>query len=95
MTITIHYDFTDGTEVSYAEGCFNVEIGKSFKTNCLDFFSNDDAIDEVMIIDKLGNELSRNKLMSNKSDYTIKCMREAHNLQKMLKANSFNWQIKL
>jgi len=95
MTITIHYDFTDGTEVSYAEGIFNINLGKSFTTNCLDFFTNIPYVDEVIVIDKLGNTLSRNKLMSNKSDYTNRDMREAHNLQKMLKANSFNWQIKL
>ena len=32
--ITIHYDFTDGTEVSYME---ELVLGDNFKTNVLDF----------------------------------------------------------
>ncbi len=86
--ITIHYDFTDGTEVSYIEGC---ELKDNFTTNCLDFFNNDEDVDDVVIIDKKGNRLSRRLLMT-KGDisYTNKDMREAHNIQKMLKAKSFN-----
>jgi hypothetical protein len=88
--ITIHYDFTDGTEVSYIEG---LKLKDNFTTNCLDFFNNDYHVDDVVIIDKQKNKLSRRLLMT-KGDvsYTNKDMREAHNLQKMLKANAFNWQ---
>ena len=88
--ITIHYDFTDGTEVSYMEGLF---LKDNFTTNCLDFFNNDVDVDDVVIIDKKGNRLSRRLLMT-KGDisYTNKDMSEAHNIQKMLKAKSFNWQ---
>ena len=88
--IQIHYDFTDGTEVSYMEGC---ELKDNFTTNCLDFFNNDEEVDDVIVVDKKGNTLSR-KLLMTKSDttYTDKEMRNSNNLQKMLKANSFNWR---
>lgn len=90
--IKIHFDFTDGTEVSYLEGC---NLKDNFTTNCLDFFNNDENVDDVVVIDKDSNTLSR-KLLMTKGDltYTNKDMRDAHNLQKMLKANSFNWRNK-
>lgn len=87
--IKIHFDFTDGTEVSYIEG---YELGDDFTTNCLDFFNNDEEVDDVVVIDKHGSQLSRKKLMSNKSEYTDKQMLNTHNLQKMLKAGSFRWR---
>lgn len=87
--IKIHFDFTDGTEVSYLQGC---ELKDNFTTNCLDFFNNDEKVDDVVVIDKQGNILSRKLLMSNKSEYSNKHMRNTHDLQKMLKSNSFNWR---
>ena len=93
MLINIHYDFTDGTELSYKEGCVAEDKGESFNTNCLDFFNND-APCNVIIKDSFGNLLDRDLLMSNKSPYTVKEMRDAHNLQKMFKSNSFNWKTK-
>jgi hypothetical protein len=87
--IKINFNFTDGTEVSYLEGC---ELKDDFTTNCLDFFNNDEKVDDVIVVDKQGNILSRKLLMSNKSEYTNRDMREEHNLQKMLKANAFNWR---
>jgi len=44
--IKINFDFTDGTEVSYIEGC---ELKDNFTTNCLDFFNNDEETDDVMV----------------------------------------------
>lgn len=88
--IKIHYDFVDGTEVSYLEGC---KLKDNFTTNCLDFFNNDESVDDVIVVDKKGNTLSRKLLLkSGDLTYTNKDMREAHNLQKMLKANAFNWR---
>lgn len=88
--IEIHYDFVDGTEVSYEEG---LKLKDNFSTNCLDFFNNDIKIDDVVVIDKYGNKLSRKELMANTdSRITAKYMRKSHNIQKMLKANVFNWR---
>jgi len=88
--ITIHYDFVDGTEVSYIEGC---KLKDNFTTNCLDFFNNDEETDDVTVLDRHGNTLSR-KLLLTRGDitYTVKDVRIEHNLQKMLKGNSFNWR---
>lgn len=86
--IIIHFDFTDGTEVSYQEG---LELKDDFTTNCLDFFSFDEATYEVVVIDKNGNKLSRNGLLG-KNIYTEKEIRKSHNIHKMLKAGSFNWR---
>lgn len=86
--IFIHYDFTDGTEVSYHEG---LKLKNGFTTNCLDFFNFDSEADDVLIIDKHGNTLSMNSLLV-KNPYTNKEIRTEHNIQKMFKANSFNWQ---
>lgn len=83
--IKIHYDFTDGTEVSYIEG---LKLGDNFNTNCLNFFSFDIKCEDVMVIDKLGNSISRNELLDD-NVYTTKKIRLSHNIQKMLKANSF------
>lgn len=86
--ITIHYDFTNGTEVSYKEG---LELKDNFNTNCLDFFSFDEEVDDVIVIDKLGNSISRNDLLGNVGNHTDKDIRVSHNIHKMLKANSFKW----
>ena len=93
MVITIHYDFTNGTELSYKEGCDAETRQESFTTNCLDFFATWTEADDVIIIDSEGNALSR-KLLMTKGDttYTDKDIREAHNLAKLFKANSFVWR---
>ena len=93
--ITIHIDFIDGTEVSYIEG---LELQDNFTTNCLTFFSQElTNAENVQVIDKHGRSIDRNELMSNtggriNSIYTDKEMRPAHNIYKMLVANSFTWK---
>lgn len=89
--ITIHIDYIDGTESSYEEG---VVLQDNFTTNCLTFFSNNfTKCDNVVVVDRHGRSIDRNELMSNKGfRYTNKEMREAHNIYKMLVANSFAWK---
>jgi hypothetical protein len=82
--IIIHYDFTDGTEVSFKEG---LTLGDNFKTNCLDFFNMDEKVDEVMVIKKDGSYISRNNI----NLHTPKEIRQSHDIHKMLVADSFNW----
>lgn len=82
--ITIHYDFTDGTEVSYQEG---LELKDNFTTCCLDFFNMDIEVEDVIILKKDGKYISR----KNIQQHTIKEIRKAHNIHKMLIANTFNW----
>lgn len=86
--ITIHYDFTDGSEVSYAEG---LELKDNFKTCCLDFFTTDNKADDVVIVSKNGKQLSRNELLTNKSKLTNKHIRVEHDILKMFKAGAFRW----
>ena len=85
--IKIHYDFTDGTEVSYKEG---LELKDHFNTNCLDFFNWDENVSDVWVISANGSILSRNSLLKD-GTYTTKHITKTHNIQKMLKANTFNW----
>ena len=86
--ITIHYDFTDGTEVSYAEG---LELKDNFTTCCLDFFCVDTIAEDIVIVSKNGSSISRNMLISNDGRYTEKEIKPAHNILKMFKAGSFHW----
>ena len=82
--ITIHWDFTDGTELSYIDGLIAKD---NFTTNCLDFFNMDIDVDDVIVIKRSGDIISR----KNINDHTTKDIRIEHNIQKMLKSNSFNW----
>jgi hypothetical protein len=82
--IIIHYDFTDGSEVSFKEG---ITLGDNFKTHCLDFFNMDEKVDEVLVIKKDGSYISR----KNINLHTPKEIRKSHNIHKMLVADSFDW----
>ena len=88
--IEIHYDYTDGTEVSYEEG---LKLKDNFTTNCLIFFNTWIDVDDVIVVDKKGNILSRQILMDNSNNkYTYKHMSKSHDICKMLISNSFNWR---
>ena len=82
--IIIHYDFTDGSEVSFKEG---ITLGDNFKTHCLDFFNMDEKVDEVLVIKKDGSYISRNNI----NLHTPKAIRKSHDIHKMLVADSFDW----
>lgn len=85
--IKIHFDFTDGTEVSYAEG---YALGDNFTTCCLDFFTTDQ---DAVVVKKNGEYLSVKEILLNDGSYTKKHIRHAHNLQKLLIAGHFeDWK---
>ena len=84
--ITIHYDYTDGTEVSYAEGR---ELKDGFTTNCLDFFQNEN---DVTVLKSDGSYMTTTEIQLNDGRYGQKHIRPAHNLQRMLKAGALKWQ---
>lgn len=83
--ITIHWDFTDGSEVSYKEG---LELKDNFTTCCLDFFNMDIDVDDVIIYRKDDKYISRKNIQKHSNDKEI---RDAHNIHKMLVAGYFNW----
>jgi len=85
--ITIHFDYTDGTEISYSEGLARVD---NFTTCCLDFFTTDN---DCIIKKKSGEYLSVKEILANDGAFTKKEIRHEHNLQKMLKANAFIWKM--
>ena len=88
--IKIHFDFTDGTEVSYLEGC---KLQDNFTTNCLDFFNTSTPVDDVVVIDRNGNRLSRKLLRTwGGNPYYDKDIMMAHDIQQMLKDDEFNWR---
>lgn len=86
--ITIHYDFTDGTELSWIEGKNKED---DFTTNVLDFFT---CNRDVIVIKKDGSYISSVELLANDQYYTDKHMRPVHNIHKMLVANAFSWKPK-
>lgn len=82
--IKIHYDFKDGTEVSYMEGKI---LGNNFSTHCLDFFNMDERADDVVAIRSDGKIISR----KNIQNHTSKQINKSHNIHKMLIAGAFEW----
>jgi len=87
--ITIHYDFTDGSEISYVEG---IERGDDFTTNCTNFF-NTYVKTDVVVIDKLGRCITKSELLSNQGFcYIDKFIKPEHNIEKMLLANRLMWK---
>lgn len=87
MIITIHLDFTDGTEVSYMEGTV---LSESFNTHCLEFFNMDIEVDDVVVVKKDGSTISR----KNIQQHTDKEIRKEHDIRKMLVAGAFEWKKK-
>lgn len=82
--ITIHYDFTNGTEISFIEG---KQLGDNFTTNCLEFFNMNEPVDEVLVLRKNGTKISR----KNIQNHSVKQIRKEHNIYKMLISNTFTW----
>jgi len=82
--ITMHWDFSDGTEVPYMQGKL---LGDNFTTHCLDFFNMDEDVDDVVVLRSDGAKISR----KNIKKHTTKEIRKAHNIRKMLLADSFVW----
>jgi len=82
--ITIHWDFTDGTELSYVDGLL---ADDNFTTNCLEFFNMYEPTDEVVVINRCGKKISRNDI----NKHTTKEIRKEHDIRKMLVAGSFDW----
>jgi hypothetical protein len=83
--ITIHWDFSDGTEVSYMQGKL---LGDNFKTHCLDFFNMDETSDDVVVLRSDGLKISR----KNIQEHSFKEIRKMHNMHKMLVSGSFEWK---
>lgn len=82
--ITIHWDFTDGTELSYIDGLL---ADDNFTTHCLEFFNMNEPVDEVVVVSKCGKKISRNNI----NEHTRKDIRPSHDIRKMLIAGSFDW----
>jgi hypothetical protein len=91
MEIKIHYDFTDGTELSYVEGLEAIDLNLSFTTNCFEFFTSDRSC-EVIVEKASGRYISMQEVLANDNFYTRKHIRKAHNLRKMLVAGGFKWK---
>jgi len=82
--ITIHWDFSDGTEVSYMQGKL---LGDNFTTHCLDFFNMDESVDDVVVLRSDGKKISRKNIQS----HSFKEIRKSHDIHKMFVAGSFDW----
>ena len=82
--IEIHWDYTDGTEVSYKEG---LKLKDNFTTCCLTFFNNDELADDVIILRKDGKKISRKNIQLS----TNKQIRFGHNIEKLLLGGTLNF----
>lgn len=85
--IKIHYDFIDGSELSYGEA---VECEENFTTSCLEFFCTDNI--NAVVVKRDGSSISVKDLLDNTGDHTVKHIRKAHNLHRMLVAGAFSWK---
>ena len=85
--ITIHYDYTDGTEISYFK---EMNSKADFTTNCLLFFNNDEE-QEVKILRENGDYIIKSDLF-NTNFHTEKDIRIEHNILRIFIANGFRWK---
>ena len=82
--ITIHWDFTDGTEVSYITGKV---LQDNFTTCCLEFFNMNQPCDDVIILRRNGQKISRNNIQLS----TDKEIRPEHDIRKLLVSGVFKF----
>lgn len=91
--IIIHYDFTDGTEISYMEGR---KLKNNFTTCCVNFFQfsylkldkTNGLAEDIIVLKKNGDYLSAKKLIENKYEFDAE-IRLPHNIMKILVAGGF------
>jgi hypothetical protein len=93
--IIIPYDYSHPDALSYME--VNDEIKKETAlifTNCLNFFdfSVYDKGYDVKVLKRDGSYILLSELLNNPHVYTPKIIRKAHNVSKMLMANSFEFK---
>ena len=92
VKVTIHWDFTDGTELSFIEG---LASKKDFTTCCTHFFKFGYEQFDVTVVKKDGSYINKLELLdSNSGGYTNKAIRKEHNIEKLLIANHFQWKEK-
>ena len=86
QNIRIHWDFSDGTELSFYESIQAYRNGEKFNTHCLSFF---DFLFDCVLIKKNGETLTPNKLIEDRGFYTSKEIKHTHNIYRMLVAGAF------
>lgn len=99
--IIIHFDYTDGTEISYGEGkilkdnfatcvlnffCWDY-IGKFVYNEITNEFDFETITDDVVILKANGDYISLRSIYN----HTDRFIRFSHNVSKMLTAQSFIW----
>lgn len=89
--ITIHYDFSDGTELPLYQAKQALISGESFTTHCTNLFNTDNL--DCMILCKDGKYILVGELLqNNEGQYTDREIRTSHNIEKMFRAGSFEWE---
>lgn len=82
--IIIHWDYTDGSELSYIEGRKKKD---NFTTCCLDFFNQEEPVDDVRVLRKDGGCISRNNLFLS----TSKDLKRGLDIRKLLVGGTFKF----
>lgn len=88
--ITIHFDYIDGTEVSYSVG---LNSGTEFTTNCLDFFSQD-TVTDVMVKKLDGSYILKSELLdiTKVGEYYNEVVGIDTNILELLKNDNLLWK---
>jgi hypothetical protein len=99
--IKIHFDFTDGTELSYSESIStiveSINNGTSdFATHSLEVIDQWLAFDrppsEIVVLRKDGSYIDIKEVLKNDGNYGDKYLTRDHSLARMIKANALRWQ---
>lgn len=92
--IKVHFDFTDGTELSYSESINNST--NDFTTHSLEVIDQwlefDRSPSEIVILRKDGSYIDIKEVLKNDGKYSDKYLTRDHSLARMIKANALEWQ---
>ena len=92
--IKVHFDFTDGTELSYSESINNRTT--DFTTHSLEIIDQwltfDRLLPEIIVLRKDGSYIDVREVLNNDGKYGDKYLTRDHSLALMIKASALKWQ---
>ena len=92
--IKVHFDFTDGTELSFSESINNRTT--DFTTHSLEVIDQwltfDRLLPEILVLRKDGSYIDIREVLNNDGKYGEKYLTREHSLTRMIKADALKWQ---
>lgn len=89
VKIIIRYDFKLGDELPYSLAMDALSKKIDFATNCLEFFNTNNL--GAVVVKSDGSSIKVSDLLNGSGGYTMKEIRKAHNIHKILLSGGFNW----